>query len=300
VGVDLTAQDDVESSIPDDPTAGSTDTESTVDEVCDGTDGECQPLCDLTGTFALKVSLPASWSTSSAIEGGTDSFLFWMRVSAVPRGGDVSLTLQPCGRSVPDFRSSEVDEIFCYGYPDSLFDRVPSILPSTAATISLATTAAGSTLSLPPSAVLMGARLDDPVDDVWPALAAALSSVDMDRDGKPGVVAVYRGDGPCSHPRTAFSFSANRADQAYVGSRLVFSLSGRLAGCTRSTGSAEVSALDTRIFGCRLADSGRDCKSSEADFLDRNVPRYTLGPATYVLEKVADSASCPQIRSALP
>lgn len=259
--------------------------------------GECQTQCDLTGTFALKLTVDGSWPQTSAIASGSGTFQFWMRAVATQSGTDVALSLSECGRFVPDFRAAPVSEVYSFGYADSLFDA--SVLPVTATRLSLSSPYLGADLTLLPSAVEMGVSLANPVTDAWPASASGLTSIDMDGDGKPGVRAVYRGDSGYSFPYTAMSFGAARADRAYVASRVAFSLSGTLSSCTQSTGSASFSHLDTRIFGCRRS-AGGDCNGSEADFLDQNALDYTLGDASYTLEKITDSATCADVRAALP
>ena len=149
----------------------------------------------------------------------------------------------------------------------------------------------------------MGVNMADPINGSWPSLASGIASsirVDHDRDGDPGVTAVYANGGGLVYPRTSSSlFGFNRADNPYVASRVSFSLSGSMSSCTQGSGSASFAHVDTRIFACNRASSTTDCTASEADFLDRNCLDYDLGSATYTLLKVADGASCATIRSSL-
>lgn len=208
-------------------------------------------------------------------------------------------TLTECGRFVPDVRSPQADETFHLDYPGALFDRVPPILPSTTETVVLTKSGPGANFSLPATAFLMGTTLSNPVSAAWPS-ASGLTQRDMDGDGKPGVTADFRSGGGYDEPLTASSRSTARADKPYVASRLVFSLNGTLTSCTASSGSATVSHLDTRILGCKIAGSTRDCSGSERDFLDQNNPEYQPGVASYRLAKLADGASCASVRQALP
>jgi hypothetical protein len=61
-----------------------------------------------------------------------------------------------------------------------------------------------------------------------------------------------------------------------------------------------VTHIDTRIFGCKIAGSSQTCSSSEANFLDQNVPDYNLGSTTYSMLKIANGANCAAVRAALP
>jgi hypothetical protein len=264
--------------------------------------GVCGVSCNLSGTYALKMTLQATWPSGSVIAGGSGTFQFWMKLQGTHSGSSMAATLTECGRFIPDFRASLVNENFNYGYPNSLFDG--NFLPSSSATVTLGSSSPGASFTLPPSATQMGINMADPINGSWPSLASGIAAgirVDHDRDGDPGVTAVYSNTGGRVHPRTSSSvFGFNRADNPYVASRVSFSLNGSLSSCTQSSGAASFSHVDTRIFACNRSGSTTGCTATEADFLDRNCLNYSLGSATYNLLKVADGASCATIRAALP
>lgn len=263
--------------------------------------GVCGVTCNLSGTYALRMNLQGSWPNDGQVQGGSGTFNFWMKVQATHSGNNLSIALTECGRFIPDFRTTIVNELINYGYPNSLFDG--NFLPSTAATVTLGGSSPGASFTMPRSAVQMGIDMADPINGSWPSAASGIPSsirVDHDRDGKAGVTAVYSNTGGRVHPRTSTAFFGfNRADNPYVASRVSFSLSGSMTSCTQGSGTANFAFVDTRIFGCSLSGSNTDCTSTEANFLDSNCLNYTLGSATYTLLKVADGASCSTIRSAL-
>lgn len=264
---------------------------------CNG--GVCGTDCNLSGTWALKVQLAVTWPDSQQIAGGNGSHTFWLRLVGTHDGNALATTVSDCGRSVPPFRSSSVNETFLFGYANTLFDETPPFMPTASATASLNGRSPGSSFSLPLTALLMGTSLPDPVNAAWPARASSLTRVDHDGDGKAGVTADYSNSNGYSYPRTGTSLFSDRALRAYTASRLVFSLNGSLNNCTRSTGPATVKFIDTRIYGCRK-DDGSDCNASEADFLDRNCVPYNPGSASYTLVKVGSGATCADVKSALP
>jgi hypothetical protein len=261
--------------------------------------GVCGATCNLTGTFALKVTLQATWPNATYTAAGSGTFTFWLRLQGTHNGNSLTGTLTDCGRDVPPFDARTVSETFKYGHPNSIFDMP---LPGVAATATLSSASPGAALTLPSSALLMGTTMADPINGAWPAQASGLAQVDTDGDGLPGVRATYQNGGGYIHPRTGGTFGDPRADTAFTASRLVFSLNGSLTSCTQSSGPASVTHIDTRIFDCGLAGGGStaDCSASQASFLDVACVSYTLGTAAYTLVKVADAATCVNVRAALP
>lgn len=262
---------------------------------CDG--GTCPAVCNLRGTFAIKLSQQTSWPSNANIRAGSGAHAFWLRMNATQNGTTVSASLTECGRSIPEFRASAVNETFDFDLPLSVFDA--SYLPSTGSTISLSSSTPGAALSMPSAAFLIGTTLSDPINAAWPS-ATALSPVDMDADGKPGVTMSYLAGGSYVAPRVGPTVFDERAERPYSATRLVFSLGGALTSCTQASGPAVVSHIDTAIFGCKIAGDARDCSGSEASFLDQNCLDYAVGTSTYNMVKVVDAASCAAVRAALP
>jgi hypothetical protein len=264
--------------------------------------GVCGTICDLTGTFALKLQVRGTWPNDTYTAAGSGTFLFWQKAQLTQSGNSVTGTLLECGRYVPPFDARSVSETFLFQHPTSLFDHVPAYLPTTPVTFTLGSSSPGATVTLPISAVQMGVNMANPTTGSWPATSGGLTQIDMDADGKPGVTVLYIGTGGYDFPRTGGTLFAARSDSPYIASRVSFSLSGTLTSCTQSTGAATVTHLDTRIFGCSLSGSASDCSGSEASFLDTNCLNYTMSgsPQTYTLVKVAAGASCAAVRAALP
>ena len=261
--------------------------------------GVCGVSCNMTGTFALKLSVPVTWSETEALRGGSGTYTLWLRLQASHSGNSVTTTITQCNRSVPPLAATLVSEQYLYAYAASLFDEVGARMPTTSVTATLSGSAPGSSYNLPLAGLLMGTNLSDPLNATWPSRASGLTSVDHDMDGRPGVSASYVNGGGYVHPRAGTGFFDDRASTPYVAARTVFSLSGRVDSCTRSTGTAAIKFVDTRIFGCRMAD-GSQCTSGEADFLDRNCPNYRFGTSSYTMQKVADAATCADVQAALP
>jgi len=84
--------------------------------------GECDTLCDLSGTFALKMTLQTSWPATSAIAGGSGDFEYWLGVLATQQDDEVAVQLLECGRTVPPF-SLQIGKTSCSTIPTACSTR---------------------------------------------------------------------------------------------------------------------------------------------------------------------------------
>lgn len=260
--------------------------------------GVCGTLCDLDGTFALKLSATGSWPSGQYLKSGSGTFHFWLKAELDHSGSTLAAAVTECGRIKPPITNT-ANETHVYGFPNSLFDN--GYLTATSVTATLSTSSPGAVLAWPLTSNLMGISLTNPNTDPWPSSASQVPSarrIDMDRDGKTGVTGSYdSGD----FPRTSAAvFGFNRADLFYFASRLSFSLNGSLTSCSAASGSATVNDFDMRILGCNRANSTQDCTTSESDFLDSVTPTITMTSGTYALTRVAAGAGCADVRAALP
>ena len=262
--------------------------------------GVCETQCDLTGTFALKLSASGSWPTTPGIAGDSGTFHVWTKVELTQFGTTLMAYATPCGFLIPPFDSLLSSDVMFFGYPLTLFDG--GYLPAAETTAAVSDPSPAASLNWPLTALQMGIDMPNPTTDAWPNSASAVASgmrVDMDDHGKPGVTAVYANGGGYIYPRTSIP-ADDRADRSYVATRVVFSLNGSLTGCSSSSGSASVAHLDVRIFGCRVANDGRDCSSEEGAFLDEYAPAYTMDDGSHALQRLADAADCDAVRASLP
>ncbi|MBN1655662.1 MAG: hypothetical protein JXA30_17995 [Deltaproteobacteria bacterium] len=265
---------------------------------CD--EGECGINCDLSGTYALKVTVSVTWPDRDLTESGSGTYYSWSKLQATHSGDDVTGTLIECGKNAPAVASSVLPENYKINYLNAIFDHSPSYLPGASISASLNGDSPGATFSMNRTALWMGTTMSDPINDSWPSSASGLTQNDMDGDGKPGVSAVYLNSGSYDYPPTRDWIPLNEADSVYLAARVVFSLNGTLTSCTQSSGSASVTQTNTHIFGCNYAGSSQDCDASAGSFLDNNQGVFQPGNATYTLVKIDDEATCADVRAALP
>jgi hypothetical protein len=247
--------------------------------------------------FALKLSIPVTWS-GSLIANGSGTFVTWARVQLTQSGTSLTGNVRACGQTVPDF-SSTVGETYEMSYPTSIFDRTPA-LPSTATSGTLGGTAPGSSFALARSAWLMGVTMADPINGAWPnATATANMAQDGDADGKLGVTSIYRTGGGYDLPPTNM-FATSRAMRGYLAARIVFTLGGTMTSCTQASGAATAQDVDYHTIGCRLSGDNNDCGSGDTSHLDSHGPNYVTSASSYTLLKLANTAVCSDVRAALP
>ena len=259
----------------------------------------CATVCNMSGTFAIKISVTVSWPTS-AINGGSGPASLWGRFIGTQSGNNVAGTLQACSIILPDFALNPVvgNELYQLSFPNTLFDHQPFYIPSAPLTLSsMSGFTVGGAFTIPTRAIQIGVSLTNPTTDPWPASAALVAS-DMDADGKPGVTGLYSNTGGHVFPRNDISGS-QRSDRAYAAARFASNASGTVNSCTDMTGTEAFTFFDTHILGCRVS-GGADCAAAQVSMMDMGRPAYVAGSSTMHVLKIAAAATCADVRTALP
>lgn len=258
--------------------------------------GVCETRCDLSGTFALKLTVPVTWPGSAVLAAGNGTFVFWAALQLSHSGTTLSGSLVPCGETIPDFASTPlINERYAVTLPTGPLDAAP--FPSTSISATLSASTVGANIDFARAAWLVGAQLNEPAFDAWPS-RTAISPVDMDGDGAVAVTYRYQNDDGYSHV-PADGLGTARASLGYIASRVVFTLRGTLGSCTQSSGSATAPDVDAHTLGCRLT-GGSSCSGTQAGYLDSNGPDWAPQASSYALEKVSASATCAEVRATLP
>jgi hypothetical protein len=264
---------------------------------CSG--GACVTTCDLSGTWAGKVSLQVTWPGTVTLAGGSGTIGVWMIVKGTQSGSSIPVTMTPCGVVVPDFQSSAAAGNEPYGltFPNTLFDHAPPYLLAVNSTVTLGATTVGSSYSIPAIAFLLGLSMTNPTTDAWPSTPEMVTQVDMDQDTNVGVTAEYKTGGTYVLVPLNLSKSV-RSDKAYLAARFAASYAGTFSTCTNITGTATVTHYDTHVIGCEHSGGGA-CTQTESDFADSNKPAYVPGSATITMVKIANSGTCADVRGAI-
>jgi hypothetical protein len=267
-----------------------------------GTTGTCPALTSM--TLAQLTVMDASWAGSTATSAGTGKIYLWNLVKLTANGNQLSGQTQSCGTVLPAFSLTGAGQLVTGGtmvlveVPHAVWET-PTI-PKFPTTGSFSGWNPGSTLTIDGTIALVGLTLTDP-RAAWPASYTALSTVDADGDTKPGITAVPRNGGGYVLPPTGLGLfgSAPQADQIYLASRTMLTVAGRFDTCTAMSGTSTVPFFDSHVVGCHIR-GGADCTPAQIDFVDQSRTIYQIGSATFAAKQVPDTATCAQVRAALP
>lgn len=258
--------------------------------------------CDATGVWAIKVETPVTWPGTFVVQGGTGTVKNWIKANRVQNGLEIVDTASLCGVETPDYQSTAMFGSEKYGlrFPAALFDG--NLLPTFPLTGTLSSREIGASYTSGAVATVVGAAMTDAARDVWPSNGAALTQLDSDADGKPGVAGDMATDPGFSLPPVN-AFRTARANRVHVAFRQALTSTGTVKSCSRTDGTGTIAvinnkpAIDSHVLGCRKED-GTDCNASEYKLMDSAAPVYApSGEAVITMVKVAPETTCADIRA---
>ncbi len=302
---------------PDTSSGGSVDSGSSSGAV---DSGDAASGCNLSGAWAVKITVHVTWpgttllAASPTVAAQQPTAELWALIQGTENGLSVPGTVQPCGLDLPDFGGTLLPETYGVTFANAMWD----LQPTTTGTITVSNTSATATYTSTLNSTLIGIGTTPtawPPNDagpgtMWPPLATAQADqIDGDNDGKNGVTATPKTGTPtggilpyADPPVTSNIFALQRSDSLYMALRSVLTLNGALTSCTAASGDATVSAMDNHIIGCHVAGdaAANFCDSTETTFLDTNSPHLTPHAATFTAVKMANAATCTNVRAAVP
>ncbi|HVU02315.1 MAG TPA: DUF4215 domain-containing protein [Polyangiaceae bacterium] len=287
-----------------------------------GCDDKCKPraICNLTGSWALKVVVPVTWGDGAALVESTGVIKQWARLKFTQTGLTFTADLKPCGLQIPDFQTTPTLGSEWYGllFPDTSWDAGP--MPTFAVSGSVDSQLIGAKFDTFSVAILLGTKITAPADPIstgWPQDATNLSPFtlfDSDNDAKPGfTVNAKSGPVPGQPANTDYKNiivaasdpahleNATRADSMYLAIRQIAAQTGTVTSCDTITGTA-TAQIENHIIGCNVAGENRLCTSDEWGLPDAVRPQYdtSAGGATFDAKRLGTTTTCTAVRSALP
>jgi hypothetical protein len=272
--------------------------------------------CDFNGTWGSLLEISVSWAPEGLnlqafiLAPGSGMIKQWIKGTRVQRGNSLVDTTFVCGIDLPDFQGTEAVAGQTYGvvFPDSLFDDM--YLPSFDVVGTLTAAGPGATYTTSASAALLGLTMANPTTDPWPATVT--TSVDSDRDTKPGVTADVAQGGPYSNIPVGIPAPfapVITADKLYLAIRQVTEVTGTVTDCDHVSGTVTIPqiagqyAINSHVLGCQLTDGG-DCttsgSSSQASFVDNTQPVFTpSGTTSFASVRLPAGATCATVREML-
>jgi hypothetical protein len=238
--------------------------------------------------------LDVSWPGSIAVKNGSGKVHIWSRSKVSENGDSASVESVSCGSVLPALTMTS----FAGGkkvLPEILDSAWQSPqMPKFAGT----SMRSGGTRTVESGVALLGLTMTNP-SAAWPDAMTDITGVDHDGDTNLGVTAVPRDGDGFAPPPTSFS-QDKFADKLYLATRNVMTMTDTAVGCPETyTGTANVTKFDSHVIGCHVKDEG-ECTSSEAQFVDVNRTVYDVGDATFTTKVVSGTATCADVRAALP
>jgi hypothetical protein len=248
---------------------------------------------------AIHQILNVTWPATLGASGGTGKFHIWELAKPLMSGTTSSGMRQPCGTDVPEATLAAIvgGGKLKIEVPSAVWDAQPPLQFPLASTQS--GWAPNSTIKWTAQPALVGLTMTDP-NAAWPASYTSITTADVDKDGKPGLTSIPKSDtGYVNPPLSILGSLGDKADQVYVATRTDVDMDGVFTSCTDQSGTTKTKYLDNHVVGCHVAGGG-ECTAAQAKFLDDNRTLFTVTGGTYVAKIVPDTATCADVRAALP
>jgi hypothetical protein len=276
--------------------------------------------CDFNGTWGSLLKIGVSWAPQGLnlqtfiLAPGSGTIKQWIKGVRVQQGTTLVDTTVVCGVDLPDFQGTALVAGATYGvlFPNSLFDS--NYLPTFQVDGTVTGADAGATYTTSAAAALLGLTMANPTTDPWPATIT--TTIDPDKDGKPGVT-INEALGPVPQSDAGANYSlvpvgipapfqpAVLSDKLYVAIRQVTEVTGTVTDCDHMSGTVAIPqiagqyAINSHVLGCELLDGG-DCTDSQAGFVDNTQPVFTpSGVTNFASVRLATGATCATLRGTL-
>jgi len=247
--------------------------------------------------------LNVTWPAGTATSAGTGKVDLWGKVAFTANGNSLTGSLQACGTVLPPATLSALvgGGMLLIEIPPAAWDS-PSA-DQFAVSASLTGWNIGDTLSYTYTA-LVGFTMADGATAAWPmAYTDITMPKDFDGDSIPGLTAVPRAGGGYVLPPTSIAGAlglGTRADKVYIVNRNVATVTHKWTSCDgEGAGTEEFKYFNNHVIGCHVM-GGSDCTAQEIKFVDDNRTIFAVTSASTKTKIVPDTATCADIRSALP
>jgi hypothetical protein len=263
-----------------------------------GTGGGVECAARATFTEASHLTVNVSWSPGIASMGGTGQIHVWGKTAFTSDGNALSGTLQACGIVLPATTLTAIGGggMILIEVPDATWDA--PTMPRFPVSGTQSGWNVGTTISYGYTA-LIGTAMADLATAAWPSSYTGITMItDADGDLNPGLTSLPRSGGSYTLPPTSI-LQAARVDKIFIVIRNASSPMLTRTACDEASGPATFMHIDNHVVGCHVMGAS-DCMPSEVNFVDSNRAIYTVTGATARTKIVADTATCADVRAALP
>jgi hypothetical protein len=317
-------------------TSGSSGAASSGTAVTAGDGGSCPVLTN--EYLGVHIKLNVTWPSAGVLlaSTGTNIADIWLFSSFTVNGTTLTGTSKTCGLTLPDVHLNGVAENknIRLSIDGTVWD-LPG-MPTFPVTGKQGGFDIGSTISIDPTVGLLGIKTTSSFANVstkWPLPNASnpggggtypqFTTADLndpDNDGMMGIpVTSFAGNATVNGMSEKFSLVPTNANYdndvtnlVSIVSRNQIALSGTIVNdCNTTTGNATVSVFDNHVTDCKdamgvMASSDDNCVNSRSSvlagpgFVDNNRTMFVPGTATYKAVKVPMTATCADVRAAVP
>jgi hypothetical protein len=256
-------------------------------------------------TPAIHITMDVTWPATISTNMGTGKVHLWNRAKMEASGSNLTGKVNSCGTSLPDIVLNGVGATAAGGMyvsieiPNASWDA-PAI-PVFDQKGTFTGWEPGATIDMDYTIALVGLTMADPLNAPWPAAYTGIMGQDAEGDGKLGITGIPKNGNGYVYPPTALGIfgSAPAAKNVYIASRNVLALKGSVPRCDELAGDVNVKFFDNHVIGC-LTTNNTECDANQTKFVDDSRTKYTVTKATFLGKKVPETASCADVRAALP
>jgi hypothetical protein len=317
--------------------------------------GQC--VCDLGGTFAVRLAVHSTWAAQLGFEkGDAMSFTWSLGHYQYDAQGNLDMALSACGETNVDLCGTGLGtlvpvEAYAQYVPLSVWDNAPTTGVPPALHMTLVAPLPNTPFVTPMAAGLNGITLTDPLG-AWPATYRDVQGgpdfdgtavngarwLDTDSDGVAGLTTYTVGPGGAvadgsptappttygatsvacpsnaSAPRSPYNYPPAADDGNVIrrikrfssANRMISSFAGTLETCQRITGNVAgpdggKPHFDARVGSCIRVNGGGEtaCSPTVVNSSDGSASGSSgdSQTATFVMLRVADGTTCPQVRA---
>jgi hypothetical protein len=260
------------------------------------------PGCVLDGRFALRIVFQVGWvgtefaSIVPIIDTGEGELSITMLMELKTSAARLEGSFRTCAAEGPEFAATLSRERYQAHFAEAVWDA-PS-MPMFSTSLHASCQIPGCRVSTEPLTTLTGAALASAMDP-WPQDVSAGSWPDHDGDGAPGIAVSMLGpeQGPYAYPPLDL-LSLRRVGNLGLGQRVTIGLDGTLDSCDVMQGATGEGRIETRAVFCQAVSSPAECQPRELEFLNQNLPVWTVRQGAFQAKRVARDADCHAVRHA--
>jgi hypothetical protein len=282
-------------------------------------DAHVQPdagSCSIEGAFGVELLYDVTWRGTNLagivplLTAGRGQIRIIARLDMRAGTAGSRALVAACGATLPDFAAGNSlfgTEQYAGRIPNEGWDQ--PTMPRWDLGWELGCNAPGCSIASELLVATIGARASS--GDVWPGRTGPISNIvpmDHDGDGAPAITfrngdASERSASGAPYAEIPVSWTlAVRATRVFIPYQLAGEFHGQLDSCDAFSGVVTSGRVEARSIGCYAHNEGQsrefECSAAQAQFLDENLPNWTVTGGTWRARRIPATANCAAVRAA--